>query len=147
MSPEQIDYAEFDLHCNGDYAATATGPRADAWREIQHYAAVYAPDGPTEIFEVTRTPVNFLASSSSRSEEVARLREALEACQVDAERYRWLKAQKSLLLESATGFWTKADGSRFSPTHRLCAGDTQFAAYETLDEAIDAARSALKENK
>jgi hypothetical protein len=47
--------AEFELHCDGDYAASACGPRERAWREIQHYAAQYAKDGPIEIFEVTRT--------------------------------------------------------------------------------------------
>jgi hypothetical protein len=49
--------AEFELHCNGDYEASAIGPREEAWREIQHYAAQYQQDGPVVIYEVKRTPV------------------------------------------------------------------------------------------
>jgi hypothetical protein len=51
----QSDTAEFEMHCNGVPEASTSGPRADAWREIQHYAAQYSHDGPVEIYEVTRT--------------------------------------------------------------------------------------------
>jgi hypothetical protein len=46
--------AEFEVHCNGDYTASACGPREDAWREACHYSMVYAKDGPITIYEVTR---------------------------------------------------------------------------------------------
>jgi hypothetical protein len=51
-------YAEFEVHCNGDYEASAFGPRERAWAEIQHYAAQYRQDGPVVIYEVTRRIVN-----------------------------------------------------------------------------------------
>lgn len=54
-TPEQE--AEFELRCDGEFAAGASGPRASAWRDIQHYAAQYAQDGPIEIYEVHRTRV------------------------------------------------------------------------------------------
>lgn len=37
------------------------------------------------------------------------------------------------------GPWTRENGGTFTPSHRLCAGGTQFAPYETLDDAIDTA--------
>lgn len=64
-----------------------------------------------------------------------------EAYRVDAELYRWVEAQCSLCIESVPpSEWTRADRSKFIPTHRVCAGGTQFAAYPTLRETIDAAR-------
>jgi hypothetical protein len=52
------DEAEFELHTkDGICLAGASGPRAAAWAEIQHYAAQYADEGPLTIYEVTRKPV------------------------------------------------------------------------------------------
>lgn len=60
----------------------------------------------------------------------------------DAERYRWIKSAKGLELHTvAPSIWTREDGSTFIPTHRLAAFDTGYAAYPTLDETIDAART------
>lgn len=48
------EQAEFELVQDGMVMASADGKREAAWREIQHYAAVYGQDGPVEIYEVTR---------------------------------------------------------------------------------------------
>lgn len=57
----------------------------------------------------------------------------------DAERYRWLKSRKGLLLETAYAKWTKPSGEVFTASHRLCADDTAHAPFETLDSTVDAA--------
>ena len=62
----------------------------------------------------------------------------------DAERYLWLKSQKGLALSSCGGSWIKGN-IKFNASHRLCANDTAYAPYETLDEAIDAAIAAAPE--
>lgn len=65
----------------------------------------------------------------------------IERLKADAARYQWLKQAKGLTLESERGApWTRNDGSTFSPSHRLCAGGTQFGPEESLDAAIDAAK-------
>ena len=65
----------------------------------------------------------------------------IERLKADAARYQWLKQAKGLTLESERGApWTREDGSTFSPSHRLCAGGTQFGPEESLDAAIDAAK-------
>lgn len=56
------DEAEFELWQNGDFAAGSSGPRADALREIAHYAAVYGRDGPCEVQEVKRIPIDLTAA-------------------------------------------------------------------------------------
>jgi hypothetical protein len=61
-------YAEFEVHCNGDYEASAFGPRERAWAEIQHYAAQYRQDGSVVIYEVTRRIVNPEADSCEVTE-------------------------------------------------------------------------------
>lgn len=74
-----------------------------------------------------------MALVQSQATELERLRK-------DAERYRWIKSAKGLTLESERGGpWTRENGGTFTPSHRLCAGGTQFAPYETLDDAIDTA--------
>ncbi len=46
---------EFELECNGMWVAAANAEsREDAFREINHYAAQYASEGPCEIFELKR---------------------------------------------------------------------------------------------
>jgi hypothetical protein len=52
-----MEEVEFEVRCDGEPVASAVGPREDALREARHYAAVYAQDGVTEIFEVTRKKV------------------------------------------------------------------------------------------
>lgn len=65
----------------------------------------------------------------------------------DAERYRWLRSQYGLTLESSGMQWTRIkDGSKFIASHRLCANDRIFSAFETLDETIDEAILLTKEN-
>lgn len=51
-----VDYVSFELYeVRRGYpdllVAEVSGPRKDALREIQHYAAVYGQDGPVEIRE------------------------------------------------------------------------------------------------
>ena len=50
--------AEFEVwQGEGDdsmYVAGTGGPREQAWRDAQHYAMVYAQDGPVRVCEVTR---------------------------------------------------------------------------------------------
>jgi len=84
-------------------------------------------------------------SESARDQEIGDLRAEVERLGKDSERYQWLKSAKGLTLESERGSpWTREDGSKFRPSHRLCAGGTQFAPCETLDDAID---EAMKEQK
>lgn len=49
--------ADFELWQDDMMVAGTSGLRADAEREIWHYAAVYGQDGPVEVFEVRRVPV------------------------------------------------------------------------------------------
>jgi hypothetical protein len=54
----QADEAEFELLGeHGEYLAGSSGTRAEAWANIQHYAAIYSQDAPVEIYEVTRRKV------------------------------------------------------------------------------------------
>ena len=50
--------AHFDLWQDDMVVASASGPRAQALQEIQHYAAVYSQDGPVQIEGVIRIPLN-----------------------------------------------------------------------------------------
>lgn len=47
--------AEYEVRCAGEAVAWTVGPGEQAIAEARHYAAIYAPDGPTEIFEVHKT--------------------------------------------------------------------------------------------
>ena len=76
----------------------------------------------------------------------ADLEAELESPRKDAERYLWLKSQKGLDLSSCGGSWIKGN-IKFNASHRLCANGTAYAPYETLDEAIDAAIAAPKQEK
>ena len=50
--------ADFELHAeDGICVAGASGPRDEAWAEIQRYGAQYGQDGPVTIYEVRRVPV------------------------------------------------------------------------------------------
>lgn len=57
----------------------------------------------------------------------------------DAKRYRWLKAQSALRLQSAYMKWTREDGTTFSSMHDLSARGINFESCGTLDETIDKA--------
>lgn len=50
--------AHFDLLQDDMVVASASGPRAQALEEIQHFAAVYSEDGPVQIEEVIRIPLS-----------------------------------------------------------------------------------------
>lgn len=64
-----------------------------------------------------------------------------EAVAKDAERYRWLRSQKSLTLqtEKQPNKWTRHDGSTFSASHYLASGHTVHRVDVSLDATIDAA--------
>jgi len=92
-------------------------------------------DTKSDVWSYSRELVisTVLAHIDKLEAEVERLRK-------DAERYRWLKSAKGLTLESERGSaWTREDGTKFTPSHRLCAGGTQFGPHEHLDDSIDAA--------
>ena len=57
----------------------------------------------------------------------------------DAARYRWICDQKKMSLQTDGMTWLR-DGVQFSASHRLSANGTQYGAYATLDQLIDAAR-------
>lgn len=65
-----------------------------------------------------------------------------ESLRADAERYRWLRDAKGLSLRSDGSKWTRSNGEQFIASHHLCAFDTSYAAFESLDEVIDAAISS-----
>lgn len=45
------EHVSFNLRQGGVTVAGAWGPRESAEREIRHYAAVYAQDGPVKVYE------------------------------------------------------------------------------------------------
>jgi hypothetical protein len=49
------DEVEYEVRCDGEPVAWTVGPREQALTEARHYAVIYAPDGPTEVFEVHKT--------------------------------------------------------------------------------------------
>ena len=61
----------------------------------------------------------------------------------DAKRYRWIKAQKNLHLETCKTYgtpWTRAEtGVQFYPSHILNVKGTGFNGIEHLDDLIDQA--------
>lgn len=61
----------------------------------------------------------------------------------DAIRYRWIKAQKNLVLRTNRTYgtpWTKVDtGETFYPSHNLDVNGTGFSGIEHLDDLIDSA--------
>jgi len=65
VQEQPTDHAEFELVQYGVSVASATGKREDAWREIQHYAAVYSQDDPVEIYEVIRRRIEGEANANS----------------------------------------------------------------------------------
>lgn len=63
----------------------------------------------------------------------------IDSLRADAERYRWLKTQKGLTLESDNMIWTRINGSKFMSPYRLCGNDIAYESCETLDKTIDTA--------
>ena len=64
----------------------------------------------------------------------------------DAERYRWLRDQKGLHLESESMTWTRKDGSKYTSTHYLAANGTCYASLESIDLTIDTAMRSNEGN-
>lgn len=66
-----------------------------------------------------------------------------------AARYDWIEAQKGLELRTleVNVPWFRENGQRFSPTHMVCAGGTQFAPQDSLDATIDCARAVQNARK
>jgi hypothetical protein len=61
--------AEFELHTDdGVFLAGTNGPRQEAWAEMQRYAAQYTGEGPTTIYEVSRTPVHGISPPPAAKE-------------------------------------------------------------------------------
>lgn len=50
-----MEHAEFEIRCDGEAVAWASGPRDEALEDSRHYAGIYAQDGQTEIYEVRKT--------------------------------------------------------------------------------------------
>lgn len=71
--------------------------------------------------------------------QVDELKAENESMRKDAERYRWLRDAKGLSLRSDGSKWTRSSGEQFIASHHLCAFDTSFAAFKSLDEVVDAA--------
>ena len=90
------------------------------------------------------------ASMQSRLEEINQKVEELEkesaALKKDAERYRWLRDQKRLHLESESMTWTRKDGSKYASTHYLSANGTSYAPLESIDLTIDTAMQSTEVN-
>jgi hypothetical protein len=61
----------------------------------------------------------------------------------DSQRYRWIKAQRNLHLETCRTYstpWTHIEtGVRFYPSHILNVNGTGFNGIEHLDDLIDQA--------
>ena len=89
------------------------------------------------------------ASMQSRLEEINQKVEGLEkenaSLKQDAARYRWLRDQEGLLLESDNMVWTRLDGSKYTSTHYLAANGTCHASLESLDLTVDTAMQYNKE--
>ena len=89
------------------------------------------------------------ASMQSRLEEINQKVEGLEkenaSLKQDAARYRWLRDQKGLRLESDNMVWTRLDGSKYTSTHYLAANGTCHASLESLDLTVDTAMQYNKE--
>ncbi len=52
------DDLSFEVWQDEQPVAWCEGPADAAWREAQHYAAMYGQDGPVTIYQVIRTPVD-----------------------------------------------------------------------------------------
>jgi hypothetical protein len=59
--------------------------------------------------------------------------------ELNAARYLWIKAQKSLRLETDGLLWFRENQEKFYPSHRLSVRGTGFHGVEHLDDLIDQA--------
>lgn len=81
---------------------------------------------------------DYLYGGGTSSHLHNKLRTAIEELAADARRYQWIKAQKALSLTTDGSIWTR-DGIQFQASHYMATNGTQWGAYETLDQLIDAA--------
>ena len=81
---------------------------------------------------------DYLSGEGEASHHYDKLRTAIEELAADAARYQWIKAQKALSLTTDGSIWTR-DGIQFQASHYMATNGTQWGAYETLDQLIDAA--------
>jgi putative hemolysin len=110
------------------------GPDVDAMRkEISRLRMVEA---------VWKLQKHMPAAMIEALEEIERLEAESESLRKDAERYRWLREAKGLSLRSDGSKWTRSSGEQFICSHHLCAFDTSYAPFESLDEVVDAAISS-----
>ena len=77
---------------------------------------------------------------------VMELEKESAALKKDAERYRWLRDQKRIHLESESMTWTRKDGSKYTSTHYLAANGTSYAPLESIDLTIDTAMQSNEGN-
>ena len=64
----------------------------------------------------------------------------IDQLRADAERFRWLAAQRRLHLYTDGGTWTRDDGTTFRAWGVLAANRVGYPPAETLAEMVDAAR-------
>jgi hypothetical protein len=57
-APPDFDASvEFEVHCNGEFVASASGPHDEALREALHYLSRYEQDGECKLYRVMREHV------------------------------------------------------------------------------------------
>jgi hypothetical protein len=57
----------------------------------------------------------------------------------DARRYRWIKAQTNLQLQSDNSLWFRSDKTKYYPKFSLAVNSTGFHGIEDVDVLIDRA--------
>lgn len=111
--------------------------RAEADRKAR--AAVVAA-----LEKLTKDAEKLHALRHEREDVISELRQKIEALTKGAERYQFLKDAKGLTLRSDGSVW-KRDNVPFVATHSMSVYGTSYGAYPSLDELIDAAIAASKE--
>ena len=71
----------------------------------------------------------------------------IDQLRADAERFRWIAAQRRLHLYTDGGTWTRDDGSTFRAWGVLSANRVGYPPAETLAEMVDAARKDQEDKK
>ena len=99
--------------------------------------------GRPPIKDTEREAATLIRELQSRLEELEKESTTLKK---DAERYRWLRDQKRLHLESESMTWTRKDGSKYTSTHYLSANGTSYAPLESIDLTIDTAMQSNEGN-
>lgn len=138
-----------DLACASDTWSDEKGTYTDythhmawhLWQELQSRLE----DLEQEMQEQCR----IIGAGTERELRMAAKMEELEkenaSLKQDAVRYRWLRDQKGLRLESDNMVWTRLDGSKYTSTHYLAANGTCHASLESLDLTVDTAMQEDKE--